>query len=216
VGFDRLMYAVDTLDGEIDPPDDVFGYGFDDDYVDIYLKRMHQDPLRRMVARGEIVVANTPIWFENNGAGLSIAPERRLSSGDLSMLRWTLSQGVRTGVSFRVRLEPGRTASLNFYSRHSCTQREIDTAQSVLFLLGHQVHARLEPHLSRRRQALLSEREAECLVWIAQGKSNGEIALVLGLSLDTVKEHVHSLFRKLQVNSRAQAVSRGHTLAYLS
>jgi ATP/maltotriose-dependent transcriptional regulator MalT len=47
------------------------------------------------------------------------------------------------------------------------------------------------------------------------GKSNGEIAALLGLSLDTVKEHVQGLFHKLKVNGRAQAVSRGHMLAYL-
>ena len=84
-----------------------------------------------------------------------------------------------------------------------------------VFLLGHQVHARLEPRLSRRYEKLLSDREAECLEWIALGKSNPEIAALLGLSPDTVKEHVQSLFHKLKVNGRAQAVSRGHMLAYL-
>ena len=62
---------------------------------------------------------------------------------------------------------------------------------------------------------LLSVREAECLQWIASGKSNREIAELLGLSVDTVKEYIQSLFRKLQVSDRAQAVSRGHLLAYL-
>jgi ATP/maltotriose-dependent transcriptional regulator MalT len=62
---------------------------------------------------------------------------------------------------------------------------------------------------------MLSAREAECLRWIAEGKSNREIGHLLGLSMDTIKEYIHSLFRKLQVTDRAQAVSRGHLLAYL-
>jgi len=214
VGFDRLMYGVDMLDGEIDMPLEVLDYGFTSPYTRLYLDRLRQDPLRRMVARGEIDVF-TPIAFENDGKSLSIARERRFSSGDLSLLSWCLSQGVRTGISFRIRMPRGRGASLNFYSEHSLSQKELDAAMQRLFLAGHQVHARLEPRLSRRYDKLLSDREAECLEWIALGKSNPEIATLLGLSPDTVKEHVQSLFHKLKVNGRAQAVSRGHMLAYL-
>lgn len=213
-GFDRLMYGVDMLDGEIDMPLEVVDHGFSSEYTRLYLDRLRQDPLRRMVARGEFDVF-TPIVFENDGKGLSIARERRFSAGDLSLLRWCLSQGVRTGISFRIRMPRGRGASLNFYSAYSHTQKELEAAMQRLFLVGHQVHARLEPRLSRRYDKLLSDREAECLEWIALGKSNPEIATLLGLSPDTVKEHVQSLFHKLKVNGRAQAVSRGHMLAYL-
>ena len=215
VGFHGLMYAVDVLDGEIDAPVEAFTYGFSPDYLEGYLKRLREDPLRRMVARGEISVGNTPIVFENDGRRLSIAQDRRYSAGDQSHLRWALSQGVRTGISFRVPMTRGRSASLNFYSAFSQTASQLDVAMQRLFLMGHQLHARLEPRLSSRQQPLLSDREAECLGWIAMGKSNGEIAALLGLSLDTVKEHVQGLFQKLKVNSRAQAVSRGHILAYL-
>jgi LuxR family transcriptional regulator, quorum-sensing system regulator SdiA len=213
-GFDRLMYSVDMLDGEIDTPLEIMGHGFSAEYIDHYLNRLREDPLRRMVARGEIDVL-TPITFENDGKSLSIARDRRMTTGDLALLRWCLSQGVRTGLSFRIRLPRGRGASLNFYSAHSLTQTELEAATQRLFLAGHQIHARLEPRLSHRYGRLLSDREAECLEWIALGKSNPEIAALLGLSLDTVKEHVQSLFQKLKVNCRAQAVSRGHMLAYL-
>jgi len=214
VGFDRLMYNVDMLDGEIDMPLEVMEHGFASEYVNLYLSRLRQDPLRRMVARGEID-ALTPIVFENDGRCLSIARDRRMTAGDLSLLRWSYAQGMRTGISFRIRLPRGRGASLNFSSAFNHTQRDLETAIERLFLIGHQIHKRLEPRLSRRYESLLSERETECLEWIALGKSNREIADLLGLSLDTVKEHVHSLFQKLNVNGRAQAVSRGHMLAYL-
>jgi DNA-binding CsgD family transcriptional regulator len=215
VGFDKLVYNVDTLDGEIDWPEEVFGSGFSPEYLESYLKRLREDPLRRMVARGEIEVSNMPIVFENMGSSLSIAKDRRLSAGDMSLLRWGLSQGVRTGISFRIRMSRGRTASLNFSSAFTHTEKELGAAMRELFLVGHQLHARLEPKLCKPQSHLLSGRETECLEWISKGKSNREIADLLGLSLDTVKEHVQSLFHKLRVNGRAQAVSRGHVLAYL-
>jgi two-component system nitrate/nitrite response regulator NarL len=58
--------------------------------------------------------------------------------------------------------------------------------------------------------ALLTSREREVLSFIAKGLSNKEIATVLSLSAATVKNHVHHLFEKLHVGSRAQAIAASH------
>jgi DNA-binding NarL/FixJ family response regulator len=52
----------------------------------------------------------------------------------------------------------------------------------------------------------ISAREMEILELIAQGKSNKQIAQVLFLSDQTVKNHITSILRKLAVNDRTQAV----------
>lgn len=54
----------------------------------------------------------------------------------------------------------------------------------------------------------LTARENEVLNWIAHGKNNPEIALILGLSVRTVYKHVENIFGKLGVESRAQAMVR--------
>ncbi len=54
----------------------------------------------------------------------------------------------------------------------------------------------------------LSEREMEVLKWVAQGKTNPEIAAILRLSAFTVKNHMQRVFQKLNVANRAQAVSK--------
>jgi len=51
----------------------------------------------------------------------------------------------------------------------------------------------------------LSLREMEILQQIAQGKSNKEVAYELGISRQTVKNHMTSILRKLAVNDRTQA-----------
>jgi DNA-binding NarL/FixJ family response regulator len=51
----------------------------------------------------------------------------------------------------------------------------------------------------------LSPREMEILQYIAQGNSNKEIAYELGISRQTVKNHMTSILRKLAVNDRTQA-----------
>lgn len=52
----------------------------------------------------------------------------------------------------------------------------------------------------------LSNREIEVLDYIAEGNSNKEIARALGISDQTVKNHITSILRKLAVNDRTQAV----------
>jgi two-component system response regulator DegU len=52
----------------------------------------------------------------------------------------------------------------------------------------------------------LSEREIEVLEKIAAGQSNKEIAEGLGISTQTVKNHISSILRKLSLNDRTQAV----------
>ena len=54
----------------------------------------------------------------------------------------------------------------------------------------------------------LTERESEVLHWVAMGKTNPEIAMILDISSFTVKNHMQRVFRKLDVSNRAQAVSK--------
>ena len=53
----------------------------------------------------------------------------------------------------------------------------------------------------------VSEREIDVLKLMAQGKTNKEIGSALFISGGTVKSHVKSIFSKLNVNSRAEAVA---------
>jgi DNA-binding NarL/FixJ family response regulator len=64
--------------------------------------------------------------------------------------------------------------------------------------------------------ARLTEREREILVLIARGLSNAEIAQELGVASSTVKNHVTSLFAKIDVRDRAQAVIVAYEAALIS
>lgn len=54
----------------------------------------------------------------------------------------------------------------------------------------------------------LTEREQEVLRGLVGGLAYKQVADVLGISLDTVRTHIRSVYRKLQVHSVAEAVSR--------
>jgi LuxR family transcriptional regulator, maltose regulon positive regulatory protein len=58
----------------------------------------------------------------------------------------------------------------------------------------------------------LSPRQCDILNLIAHGRSNKEIARIVGIAPETVKTHVKNIFIRLSVESRAHAVSRAHNL----
>ncbi len=55
----------------------------------------------------------------------------------------------------------------------------------------------------------LTDREAEILALITQGKSNAEVAELTFLSPNTIKSYIRSVYRKIGVTSRTQAVLWG-------
>jgi len=60
-----------------------------------------------------------------------------------------------------------------------------------------------------KAQGLLSERESEVLRLVALGMSNKEVAEELFLSQRTIKAHLTSVFNKLNVASRSEAIVKG-------
>ena len=54
----------------------------------------------------------------------------------------------------------------------------------------------------------LTPRAAEALLWLAQGKTNSDIAAILGITESTVKKHVQEMFDKLGVETRGAAALR--------
>ena len=74
-------------------------------------------------------------------------------------------------------------------------------------------HARREfkPDFSSTEPLLklgLTPRATETLLWLAQGKTNPDIATILGITESTVKKHVQEIFEKLGVETRGAATIR--------
>lgn len=90
-----------------------------------------------------------------------------------------------------------------------------------LALRGHchcppEVSGSLMQELRRRRRhepaseasEPLTPRESEVLQQVARGMSNKEVAVALSLSVATVKNHLHSVFAKLRVSGRTEALAK--------
>lgn len=74
-----------------------------------------------------------------------------------------------------------------------------------------QVQREFKPDFSSSAPLLqlgLTPRAAEALLWLAQGKTNSDIATILGITESTVKKHVQEMFEKLGVETRGAATLR--------
>jgi DNA-binding CsgD family transcriptional regulator len=96
---------------------------------------------------------------------------------------------TRTALFSGFRIDPDRRASVALHAAALFTQQRLGK------LAGETAPA-----------AALSAREAECLCWAAQGKTDWEIGEILKLSESTVHWYIESAKRKLGVSTRIQAV----------
>jgi DNA-binding CsgD family transcriptional regulator len=70
----------------------------------------------------------------------------------------------------------------------------------------------IRPTFEEFKQVGLTDREAEVLGWVAQGKSNDEMAATLNLSSQTVKKHLERIYSALGVTSRTEAVLKAQDI----
>lgn len=83
----------------------------------------------------------------------------------------------------------------------------VSPAAAVYLLeLLRQPLTKVEPVTTSVPDARLTAREAELLSAFAEGQSYKEAARTLGISPHTVGNHVKSIYRKLEVNSRSEAI----------
>jgi DNA-binding NarL/FixJ family response regulator len=76
---------------------------------------------------------------------------------------------------------------------------------------GQQVKREFKPDFSSAaplQKLGLTPRAAEALLWLAQGKTNSDIATILGITESTVKKYVQEMFEKLGVETRGAATVR--------
>jgi DNA-binding NarL/FixJ family response regulator len=107
-------------------------------------------------------------------------------------------------------------------TRHEivATVRQVCRGESPLKPeLAAQLLRRLASTVTPRQTPLiepLTPREYEVLRLLAEGKTNGEMAYILGISLSTVKFHIENIIGKLGASDRTQAAVRAIELGLLT
>ena len=125
-----------------------------------------------------------------------------------------LLEGMRAGASGYLTKDRLATELLQAISTIASGQVYLSNAMVNTFFYLFQSHAKQS--LEKCKLLRLSKREQEVLRLLARGESNDEIASTLYISVATVKSHFTSIFEKLGVKSRTQAIIRALRLGLVS
>ena len=129
--------------------------------------------------------------------------------------------GIRVGFTVPVHGHGGEFAGLTVASNDPDQEflKRIDDKRHILHLMAIYYHARVSeivrsPNLDTE-SIHLTDREVECLLWAASGKSAWEIGTILGIAKTTVLFHMKNLKNKLGVFTTSQAVAKSIILGLI-
>ncbi|MDX8535493.1 LuxR family transcriptional regulator [Mesorhizobium sp. VK25A] len=114
--------------------------------------------------------------------------------------------GLRSGISVPLHGPDGSFAVISFaQSRHHEMENRTIAYLQLAALHFHLSFSKLAHYSGIEDGANLSQREKECILWTARGKSSWEIGKILGISVNTVNFHIKNVMRKLNTASRTVA-----------
>ena len=146
-------------------------------------------------------------------------------TGDQRTKRWhlTMSRGIYGGLIVPVHMPLGRLGSIGWVGRLEDTPIDLD---GILEQHGHDLrtasllfmdilYESRPDNTGEGTTANLTEREVECLSWIALGKTDAEIAIIIDRSVPTVRFHLDNAMKKLNASNRTQAAALASQLGIL-
>lgn len=114
--------------------------------------------------------------------------------------------GVWEGCGYSYGARNLRLTEASFFCFHGLKRcRRTEEILQLVIPHFHVVLKRLQ-HISPKTSPL-TKKETEVLKWVAQGKSNWDISVILRISLRTVKFHVSNILQKLDAGNRAHAAA---------
>lgn len=207
LGFDNVLYGI-RVDVPVGDPVQHIASGYPAEYQRIYLERQFiaRDPtVYHALTRPQLLVWNDGIYDEKSRDIMEESRKYGLGHG--------LSAPVHEGPSIRGMLSLARDRPFE-------NSKERDQLEAGANVLANAVHVAttkiILPEVIADQRPALSDRELECLRWVAQGKSNFAIGRLLSISEGTVKFHMGNVLVKLGVATRQQAITRGMLLGLIT
>jgi len=130
------------------------------------------------------------------------------SLGDVDLIRGEASEfGLTHGLVIPIQSVDGANAAFSFGGGQLQMSKEDAAALAFVtnFAAGH-----LLTVMSRRKlgqESKLTPREIDCLLWSAEGKTDWEISMILGISRSTIVKHIAAARDKLGAMNKAHAVA---------
>lgn len=208
-GFDRLIYGYTkfaTQHGVGELEDALFLTNHDPDYFNEFIggKMFLHAPLTR--------------WARQNRSGStswgSIWTHREsLTREELEVISFNQQMGVTAGYTIAVPTPSPRSYALfALTGARGHSQSDLDRIWTEfgreIEVLCNLVHLKIASLPIETNRTKLSKRQLEALEWVAEGKSNQDVATIMGVSVPTIEKHLRLAREKLGVETTPQAVAK--------
>jgi len=204
-GYDQMIFSIahDPLLPKSHQRPNIFNT-YPDDWQKTYLEKDYArlDPVLHAA-----LTLNSGFTWENLKATSSY------TQAQTRFMNEAIDAGLNNGIAVPMRaLKAVGGVGLAATTAHDGAYAHLDLINALctqFYLSYRRLYARPAPTFS------LSPRETEVLTWIAAGKTDEEIAVILGISRNTVDTHLRSIFRKLDATNRVSAVVTGLTQGHI-
>ena len=145
-----------------------------------------------------------PFKWSEIGKLTNLKPEQK------ALMKEFIKAGLGDGYAFQVFGPGGRNGVFGFGWRNTGRTFK-QTMLNEIRCVCQAVHLRYCESLEQKIPAAigLSNRERQVLEWVARGKSNADIATIMGVSAHTVDAYLRRIFLKLGTTDRVTAAIRG-------
>lgn len=123
--------------------------------------------------------------------------------------------GFRSGYAVPLPVSPSMLLLVGMASNDKEINFRDRTILQIAINQYHACYMQITKGGTSKEDCSLSDRERECLLWVAQGKNTLEISSILNISDNTVKYHLKNIMQKLGAHNRIQAVVQAINLGLI-
>lgn len=161
----------------------------------------------------------------DSGLSLSwntIQSREDLSSAEVDSWQYLADKQLESGITIPIHLPGNSFAFVSAIGESSRAAKDGSgwASEDSLFVMSHHFHhtvfRKFRAPFPKQNQIKLTNRELECLEWVAQGKTTEDIACILDRSPETIRIHIKRCYIKLNALNRAHAVAKAHCLGMIN
>jgi len=191
----------------------------------IIISSYPQEWRERYVAQGYLRIDPTVTHCASHFLPITwdrIGPHEEEDEGARNFMAESRDFGMQNGVSFPIHTAQGEFAMLSLAlgegkkRAHSLILNAIPYVQLISLYIHEAVRRAVNILQTCHNLPQLTEREKECLLWIAEGKTSWETSMIIGISERTVIFHLQNATHKLKVTNRQQAVARAVSVGLIA
>jgi len=206
-GYDRIAYSLVTDHPSLGLPRQ---HGLATSYPEDWMKYYREKDYARIDPVTQTVLASRKPFFWSDVVNMP-----GLAAPSLRLMNEAKDSGVTDGIGISLCGKHGELVGIGLARHDDCNENNYNTLAEA-YLLSVYFHETYRDLLTAPLHIELTERQVEILSWAAEGKTDEDIASIVGISTNTVRFHWKRVFTKLEANGRIYAISKALRLGLIN